>query len=114
MKSRSALDSVVITFRVTDPGSCRSVLSGGLLGTELHDAFLAGTIAPADHLTTDAKRLDTGSRSVFQVDGNVGRLTTSTIIEITFSATRNADNSADDCRTTMELRPLEMESNDKQ
>jgi len=77
------------SFRVTDPVQCRGSLSGGSLGSQQHDAFLAGARLPASSDSDEPSRLETGYRAVFVVGGHdFRRLTTSTITEITVAQTQ--------------------------
>ena len=76
------------SFRVTDPVQSRGSLSGGALGTQQHDAFLAEGILPASCQGDEPSHLGTGYRAVFLVGGNAfRRLTTSIIIEINLAQT---------------------------
>ncbi len=69
-------------FRVTDPVQCRGFLTGGPLGNQQHDAFLA-EVLPASVEGGEPFRLATGYRAVFFIGGNgFRRLTTSIITEI--------------------------------
>lgn len=71
-------------FKVSNPRLCSGVLTGGPLGRERRDAFLAGAIFPGAVSITDSKKLQTGGRAIFYVNGERGvdRLTTSVITEI--------------------------------
>jgi len=76
------------SFRVTDPVRCRGSLSGGPLGNQQHDAFLAGARLPDSSQSDEPSRLETGYQAVFLVGGNdFRRLTTSTITEIIVAQT---------------------------
>jgi hypothetical protein len=77
-------------FRVNNPDLCSGVLTGGLLGREHRSAFLAGAIFPGALRISDSKKLQTGARAIFYLEGKRGvdRLTTSVIIEIVFTARR--------------------------
>ena len=76
------------SFRVTDPVQCRGFLSGGALGNQPHDAFLAEAILPASSQGGEPTRLETGYRAVFLIAGNgFRRLTTSIITEISVAQT---------------------------
>lgn len=76
------------SFRVTDPVQCRGSLSGGPLGNQQHDAFLAEAILSASGQGCEPSRLETGYRAVFLVGGNdFRRLTTSIITEINVAQT---------------------------
>lgn len=75
-------------FRVTDPIQCRGIFSGGPPGEQQHAAFFAGEILPASRQPSASTRLETGGRAVFLIAGECfNKLTTSVIIEITFSET---------------------------
>ena len=83
-------------FRVTDPVECRGVLTGGKLGTDLHEALLAEAIHPEACETRASVQLEPGDRAVFLFAGNeLKRLTTSTITEIVLSEL--TDTSTGDC-----------------
>ena len=74
------------SFRVTNPSVCKGLLSGGLLGYEQREAFLACTIFPSESPTSDWAQLETGGCAVFLMMGEtLTRLTTSVISEITWS-----------------------------
>ena len=86
-------------FRITEPRARRGFLSGGRLGTEQHEAFLACTFRPAT-LRTSGKldQLETGRRALFYLEGSGTRtLTTSVITELGFVATQATAGSAGDC-----------------
>jgi hypothetical protein len=86
-------------FCVTDPTLCRGFLSGGALGNQPHDAFLAGALLSESHRLSDPTRLETGVRALFYIPGKDGlnSLTTSVITELAFAATRNVNGSPGDC-----------------
>ncbi len=71
-------------FLVKDPGPCRGILTGGVLGQQPHDAFLVGAIFPRDGDISDSKKLVTGDRALFYLNGKNGLdcLTTSVITEL--------------------------------
>jgi hypothetical protein len=73
-------------FLVTDPGLCRGILTGGVLGQQPHDAFLVGAIFPLDEGIRDPKKLETGARALFYLNRKHGLdcLTTSVITELSF------------------------------
>jgi len=74
------------SFRVTNPSICKGLLSGGALGHEQREVFLAGTIFPSRSrsLTSEWAELETGGCAVFLMAGeSLDRLTTSVISEIT-------------------------------
>jgi hypothetical protein len=68
-------------FLVTDPELYRGILTGGRLGQQPHDAFLVGAIFPHDGGNSDSKKLVTGARAFFYLNGKHGLdcLTTSVI-----------------------------------
>lgn len=71
-------------FLVKVPGLCRGILTGGVLGQQPHDAFLAGAIFPREGDISDSKKLVTGDRALFYLNGKHGLdcLTTSVITEL--------------------------------
>jgi len=71
-------------FIVTNPGLCRGILTGGVLHQQPHDAFLVGAIFPLDEGIRDPKKLETGARALFYLNGKHGLdcLTTSVITEL--------------------------------
>ena len=71
-------------FSLTDRRLCRGVLTGGILGREQRDAFLAGTILPNAVRVSDSKKLETGARALFYMDigDQLCRLVTSAITEL--------------------------------
>jgi len=77
------------SFRVTDPLTCRGLLSGGSLGDQPEDAYFAGAISRASRQPHDATRLITGCHAVFFVGRkDLTRLTTSIVTKINLSATQ--------------------------
>lgn len=54
------------------PGLCSGVLTGGPLGREQRDAFLAGAIFPGAISISDSKKLETGARAIFYMNGKRG------------------------------------------
>ena len=83
-------------FRVMDPVECKGVLSGGLLGTEPHEAVFIETIRSLKTPLLSTGQIEPGGRAVFLVgtDG-LKRLTTSTITDIAVSEPSEA--SPEDC-----------------
>lgn len=81
------------SFRVVDLEKCIGVLTGGLLGTGLHEAMFVKAIRPANCETRSLGQLKPGDRAVFLVGrDNIRRLTTSVITEIVLSGvTESAD-----------------------
>ena len=79
-------------FKVRNPGLCSGVLTGGALGRERRDAFLAGAIFPGAMSISDPKKLQTGARAIFYMKGKRGvdRLTTSVITELIRAASGRA------------------------
>ena len=73
-------------FLVTDPELYRGILTGGRLGQQPHDAFLVGAILPHDGDISDSKKLVTGARALFYLNGKHGLdcLTTSVISELSW------------------------------
>jgi hypothetical protein len=71
-------------FIVTNPGLCRGILTGGVLDQQPHDALLVGGIFPRNGNTRDPKKLETGARALFYLNGKQGLdcLTTSVITEL--------------------------------
>ena len=71
-------------FKVRNPGLCSGVLTGGPLGRERRDAYLAGAIFPGAISISDSKNLQIGARAIFYLKGKRGvdRLTTSVITEL--------------------------------
>jgi len=58
------------SFRVTDRVQCRGFLSGGPLGNQQHEAFLAEAMLPASSQGGEPSRLETGYRAVFLLGGS--------------------------------------------
>ena len=80
------------SFRVTDPVRCRGVLTGGQLGTDLHDAIFLETIHPGNCEPRASPQLEPGDRAVFLIEReNLSRLTTSIITEIVLSEPSSED-----------------------
>src|SRR5258705_9004813 len=74
-------------FRITEPKTCRGLLSGGRLGTKPREAFLASTFLPANCWISKSDQLETGYRAMFYLGGGGSRiLTTSVITELGFAA----------------------------
>jgi len=73
-------------FRVIDPFNRKGLLTGGVLGDQVLEAVLTGTISE-DSTDFDSSELKPGRRAVFFVanDDLVQRLTTSVITEIVFA-----------------------------
>ena len=77
-------------FKVSDPTLRRGLLTGGPLGRQQRDAYLAGTIFPDAGSISDSKKLVTGTRALFYMSGEKGVdiLTTSVITELCFAEYR--------------------------
>lgn len=74
------------SFRVIDPERCKGTLTGGPLGTGLHEAWFVEAIRPANCESHTLAQLKPGDRAVFLVGSQtITRLTTSIITEIVLS-----------------------------
>lgn len=101
----NALDEVTIQtefnnyrFLVTDPACCRGQLSGGRIGDEAREAYLAGAIMSERNSSNDPAKLEPGDRAVFLLDGeNIQRLTTSPITEVIVVEPEPTEPTVDDC-----------------
>lgn len=71
-------------FKVTNSTFCRGLLTGGLLGQQYRDSFFAGIITSDTTRIGDSKKLETGARAIFYLEGKRGvhRLITSVITEL--------------------------------
>jgi hypothetical protein len=70
-------------FSVLDPSERKGMLTGGLLGDEIMEAVLNGTMSE-HHVDFDSRELKTGARAVFFIEtkNHVRRLITSVITDI--------------------------------
>jgi hypothetical protein len=85
-------------FRITEPRTCKGFLSGGRLGAEPREAFLANTFLPANRCVYKTDQLGTGYRAMFHLEGSKPViLTTSVIMELRFNARPATDSSAGEC-----------------
>ena len=85
-------------FRITEPKARKGFLSGGRLGAEPREAFLANAFLPANRRVSKADHLRTGYRAMFQLEGSGPHfLTTSVITELGFAAKPANDSSAGEC-----------------
>jgi hypothetical protein len=71
-------------FSLTDRILCRGFLTGGILGGQQRDAFLAGAVLPNAARSCDSNKLETGTRALFYMDegDKFCRLVTSVITEL--------------------------------
>lgn len=84
-------------FRITEPKECRGILSGGRLGADRREAYLAGTFLPANRSVSKRERLEAGYRAMFYLEGRGSNvLTTSVITEVEFIANETVDISPGD------------------
>lgn len=76
----------VYRFKVSNPTLRRGLLTGGPLGLQQRDAYLAGSIFPDAVSISESKNLEIGTRALFYLDGEKGVdiLTTSVITELAF------------------------------
>jgi len=85
-------------FRITEPKARKGFLSGGRLGAERCEAFLANIFLPANRRISKADQLEIGYCAVFYLGESGSRiLTTSVITKLGFAATQVIDSSALDC-----------------
>jgi hypothetical protein len=93
-------------FKVSDSRFCRGLLTGVLLGQRHRDSFLAGVIFPEAERISDSKRLETGTRAIFYLDGKRGvyRLITSVITELTIAG--NSTNNRNNKRPVFAFRSM--------
>jgi hypothetical protein len=91
-------------FLVTDPGLYRGILTGGVLAQQPHDAFLVGGIFPNDGDIGDSKKLVTGARALFYLNGKRGLdcLTTSVITGLSWRSNELLGGSVIQLRSTSE------------
>ena len=80
-------------FSLTDRRLCRGFLSGGILGGQQRDAFLAGAVLPNAVRISDSKKLETGTRALFYMDvgDQLCRLITSVITELVLVKQQSSD-----------------------
>jgi hypothetical protein len=115
----NAMDEIFIRTRcneyrffVIDPSRCRGFLSGGLLASKPRDAFLAGAIFPKSDCIIESKKLETGARALFCMNGRHGvdRMITSPVTQLRIC--RHADdvgrgpalwNQSEDCNDAPRL-----------
>jgi hypothetical protein len=71
-------------FYVTNPRACTGVLTGGVLGKQLREAYYAGSLDLWGEHFNGPIRIETGTRALFFLRGKhwVHRLTTSLITEL--------------------------------
>ncbi|HEY3135485.1 MAG TPA: hypothetical protein VGL29_05485 [Blastocatellia bacterium] len=70
-------------FSVLDPSRRMGTLTGGVLGHEIFNAYLSGTMS-GDNTNFDSRELKTGARALFFIDlrNSARRLITSVITDI--------------------------------
>jgi len=78
-------------FCVTDPGLCRGLLSGGLLGEKQYEAVLTGAIGPDDFKSRITGAIEIGGCALFFVAAKQSMkcLTTSVIDDLVLSIVPN-------------------------
>src|SRR5215471_4062620 len=80
-------------FCVTDPGLCRGLLSGGLLGDQQYEAVLTGAIGLGDLQSRLTGEIEIGGCALFFVAARESMkcLTTSVIDELKLAVTPNSE-----------------------